>query len=88
MAKIKKQDGVSVTRYETECFYVDIIETVSEFEAWLTEKHCGVSDLMFGCPKEQSHGTLSLEHFLHMVEENLDDYIYEYYADHDNGWRD
>lgn len=86
---MKKSENISITRYETECFYVFITETEAEFEAWLTEKTMGVSNLMFGCPKYQpSFGTLTLDTFLGYVEESLDDYIDAYYAEHVNGWRD
>ena len=90
MKKImKKSENINITRYETDCFYVFVMESESEFEAWLTEKTMGISNLMFGCPKYQpSFGTLTLKDFLADVEECLDDYINEYYAEHFNGWRD
>ena len=86
---MKIVNNVKITRYETECFWIDIIETEDMFEAWLTGKDYGVSNLMFGCPKEQSNGhNISADGFMELVENNLDDYIYSYYREYDNGWGD
>lgn len=83
---MKKMDNISITRFETECFYIDIIDKGDLFEAWLSGKGYGVSELMFGVFKEQP--TVEIDSFLEMVDGSLDDYEYDYYRKHDMGWDD
>ena len=73
--------NTKITRYERGYFYIDIIETGDEYEAWLTQKEYGFSLLMFGCPKEQQ----CYEDFCVMVDDNAGTYMrdYLYYAKHD-----
>ena len=73
---MKKMDNVSITRFETECFYIDIIDNGDKFEAWLTYKTDGVSNLMFGMYKDNE---IDFDLFCEIVEANLDEYRYEYY---------
>lgn len=68
-----------ITRYETGCFFIDIVDDGKTFEAWLTEKGTGASTLMFGLPKEQPTERIDFDCFLEIVEGNLDEYRYEYY---------
>lgn len=74
-----KITAYKITRYETESFFIDIVDDGNSFEAWLTEKGVGVSNLMFGIPKKQPTETIDFCRFLEIVEDNLDDYIYDYY---------
>ena len=61
--------------YDTEV-WIDIIEFDDMFEAWLTVKEYGISELMFGAPKEQKNfGVLTHENFVAMVQENLCEYV-------------
>lgn len=87
-----KKTNTQITRFETECFYIDIVETDSEFEAWLQEKHYGEATVMYGVPKHQKIGGENIdtdfELFCAMIESDLDDYIYEYYRKYANGWED
>lgn len=89
---MKKVENVQITRFETECFFIDIVEDEANFEAWLQEKQYGISSLMYGVPKHQvvRNETIDVDFdfFCEMIESDLDDYIYEYYAEYYNGWRD
>jgi hypothetical protein len=84
--------NVSIKRFETENFFIDIVEDEATFEAWLQEKHEGVASLMFGTPKEQYiKGKVfrtDLDLFCKVVEEDLDDYIYDYYRKYFDGCDD
>lgn len=79
-----KKTSAKITRFESGKWYVDIIETRTMFEAWLSRKDCGVSDLMFCSAKKQmdSDGNEweeDSDFFCEMVEVNLPEYkaIYE-----------
>ena len=78
---MKKVDNINITRLETECFYIDIVENKDShlFEAWLQGKDYGVSTLMFGYYAKDFDG------FCEIVEENLSDYIYDYYREYCDG---
>ena len=84
--KMKKLNNAKITRYEEGNFWIDIVESESEFEAWLQERHCGVSSLMFGFPKEQFTDGEKLvvdnDFFCELVEANLDEYIEDYIEDY------
>ena len=43
--------NTTITRFEEGDFWIDIIDCGDTWEAWLTRKDYGVSDLMFGCSK-------------------------------------
>ena len=79
-----KLTDTKITRYETECFFIDIVDDGKWFEAWLTEKESGISNLMFGMPNEQPTEMIDFDRFLEIVEDNLDDYIYDYYREGDD----
>lgn len=70
-----KKANQKVTRYEYESayglYYVDIIETETDYEARITGERSGLSSSMFGVPKEQNHR----KEFMSMVEVLLDEYI-------------
>lgn len=74
-----KQTDVKLTRYEAGDYWIDIVELPNEFESWITHKNYGVSDLMFGCPKQQQ----TLDSFIDLVRCNLADYIALYKEDHE-----
>jgi hypothetical protein len=68
--------NINVTRYidygDGYGRWIDIIEFDDEFEAWITCIQDGISDLMFGAPKEQSNGeVMDYDGFVEMVEANL-----------------
>lgn len=70
-----KKANQKITRYEYESvyglYYVDIIETETEYEAWITGERSGLSSLMFGLLKEQN----ARKEFMSIVEVLLDEYI-------------
>lgn len=65
-----KKTGAKITRYESGDYYVDVVELDNVYEAHITRKGYGVTDFMFGAPKEQQ----SLKKFVEIVEANLDEY--------------
>jgi len=77
--------------YDTEEYYVDIIEKYDSFEAWITGKNYGVSALMFGSAKQNYFHDCPYEvtkkEFIKTVESNLRyeiaAYYDEYYADYE-----
>ena len=87
-----KKTDVKITRFETECFWIDIVETETDFEAWLQSKEIGISKLMYGIPKHQTIGNdildVDFDFFCAMIEADKEDYIYEYYRTEYNGWED
>lgn len=56
---------------EYEGFLIDIVETDTDFEAWIYQKQNGVKMFMFGIPQEQQ----SKEVFLNVVKPTLLEYI-------------
>ena len=64
--------NIQITRYEDGDFYVDIIDNGPDFEAWLTAKEYGVSEMLMACPKDQENGCdVDFYAFLSMVEYTL-----------------
>lgn len=61
-----------ITRYEDGDFYVDIVESRIDFEAWLCRKDYGVAEMLIACPKEQPNG-IDVDYFafVSMVESTL-----------------
>ena len=53
MNKYKPVTDIKITRYESGDFWVDIIDKPDVYEAWLSHKKMGVSDMMFGECKHQ-----------------------------------
>lgn len=73
-----------ITRFTDGKYLIDIVETRSEFEAWIRRSDCGVSDLMFGVPKKQNPEAekTTFDEFVEMVEANLPFYKKTYVEDH------
>ena len=71
---MKKLNDISITRYESGDFYIDITETDNTREAWLRHKDCGISELMFSMEIKQADGITSYGWFLDIVEANLPAY--------------
>ena len=65
-----KKTSAKVTRFESGKWWVDVIETRTMYEAWLTRKAYGCSTLMFGYFKKD----MSYDTFCEIVEANLDEY--------------
>lgn len=84
---MKKVDNiVKITRFEEWKFWIDIIETEDEFEAWITQKNYSISQFMFGTFKKQDNGhDVNFDDFVEMVEANLDDDII-YYLEEQKKW--
>ena len=72
-----KKTTIKMTRYEHGEYYIDIIETAENYEAWIVGKNIGLESLMFGMPKEQQ----TCKEFLEIVEANLEDEIIYYEGD-------
>ena len=70
---------IKITRYEKDGFWIDIVDKTEDWEAWFTAKEYGVSDLIFGWPKNQSS---SYEEFLGAVDANFDEYAELYMINH------
>ena len=74
---------IKITRYEQDGFWIDIVENTEDFEAWLTAKNYGISQLMFGVPKKQpTWGDIQHDIFLELVENNFDEYAELYMINH------
>lgn len=75
-----ERTDTKIIRFKHGDFFVDIVELDDMYEAWLRHKNYGISDMMFGDPKEYG----DLNWFLDLVEANLDEYeegYMEEYAD-------
>lgn len=68
-----EKTNIKIVRYEYGSFWIDVVEQNGEYEAWLTHKDYGVSDLMFGLNKE-----IGMKHFLSVVESIVDKFIKSY----------
>ena len=73
-----KKANAKITRYQQGKFYIDIVDNGKGFEAWITGKKYGVSDLMFGMPKKQATEDITEEHFLELVEASFSEYAAGY----------
>lgn len=81
-----KKTNQKITRYEHGDYYIDIVENEDSFEAWITGKKYGTSELMYGSLKKQPrciYGDTTRPIFLEMVENSLhfDNYIEDYEQD-------
>ena len=86
---MKKVNSTTITRFETECFWIDIVDDGTVLEAWLCGKSDGISELMFGYSKDQGNGrVLTQNEFLEDVEAELDYYRYAYYRKYYDGMDD
>lgn len=76
-----KKTNQKITRFEDGDFYIDIVESESDFEAWITKKEYGLSALMFGVPRKQDGADdVSFASFCELIESNLDDHKANYIA--------
>lgn len=72
--------NIQITRFKDYNYWVDIIDTGENYEAWLSHKDMGIGELMFGVPKVQSDGrTISYDEFCDMVKINLPEHK-KYYS--------
>lgn len=72
---LKREDGGE------DVFIVEVMETETEYEAWIRLQSYGVSMLMFGSPKVQpAFGEVSYDDFISLVESNIQEYA-ELYID-------
>ena len=70
-----------VTRYADNEFFVDVVETATMLDAWLSHKSYGISDYMFGVPKKRANcPDMTMTFFLEVVQNNLPEYE-KYYAE-------
>ena len=82
MSKLKRTN-TKIIRFEYDDFWVDVVEHEDYYEAWLTKKGYGISDMMFGELKEYG----DLNHALSLFEANIEEYIEGYideYVDFDD----
>lgn len=66
--------NTTITRYASGEWYIDIVESRDTYEAWLQHRRFGVSELMFGMPKEQQ----TRDEFMECVSAVLPDYKASY----------
>lgn len=73
---MKRMTGRKTTTYQADGdWYIDIVETEDEFEAWIWMGSCGVKSLMYGSPKQQVWGIMTRKYFFEMVKINWIDYV-------------
>lgn len=84
-----KKTNHKITRYDHKNFYIDIVETKTDFEYWLTEKGYGISTFVYGFPKKQPYTgeTETFNSFLDTIKATITDDIY-YYLLEKNKWED
>lgn len=56
-------------------WYIDVVETPDEFEAWIWMEPYGHKSFMWGEPKEQSCGTTTRKEFMSRVKALWSDYV-------------
>lgn len=56
-------------------WYIDVVETPDEFEAWIWMEPYGHKSFMWGQPKEQSYGIVTRKEFMDMVKVSWIDYV-------------
>lgn len=60
-------------RYNGTSYWITVIETATEFEAWIQKSDEGIAALMFGIPKHQANGeTMTYDGFIELIDGNLD----------------
>ena len=59
-------------------WYIDIVETDDEFEAWIWMEPYSHKSFMWGEPKEQSCGTTTRKEFMSRVKTLWSDYVGRY----------
>lgn len=68
-----------IVRYADGEFLVDIVDTATMYDAWLSHESYGISDHMFGVPKKSDNCTdMTMALFLEMVQNNLPEYKQNY----------
>lgn len=74
--KMKRVTGRKTRTYHADGdWYIDIVETEDEFEAWIWMGSYGVKSLMWGSPKQQVWGIVTRKDFLDMVKAQWADYV-------------
>ena len=69
----------NITRYSDGEFLVDIVDTATMYEAWLSHKSYGISDYMFGVPKKSDNcPDMTMAFFLEIVQGNLPEHEQSY----------
>lgn len=64
--------NIQITRFKDGHYWVDIIDTGENYEAWLARKDMGTAQHMFSVPKIKGDGrTVSYDEFCEMVKINL-----------------
>ena len=53
-----KEIKTNIRRFESDEYYIDIIETENEFEYWLHLKNYGMATFKYGMPKKQPNGDI------------------------------
>lgn len=56
-------------------WYIDVVETPDEFEAWIWMEPYSHKSYMWGRPKEQSYGIVTRKEFMDMVKASWIDYV-------------
>jgi len=56
--KFMKEIKTNIRRFESDNYYIDIIETEDEFEYWLHRKDYCMASFIYGMPKKQSNGNI------------------------------
>ena len=69
-----RRTNAKITRYADGDFFVDIVDTATMFDAWLSHQSYGVSEYMFGAPKNGNGYEMTHTEFLEMVQNNLPEY--------------
>ena len=79
---MKRMTGRKTTTYQADGdWYIDIIETEDEFEAWIWMGSYGIKSLMWGEPKQQVWGVVTRKDFIGRVKTLWTDYIEGYLED-------
>lgn len=67
-----KKTKDKITRYIDGDFIIEIVESETEFDAWIGHRNYGVFIEMFGVPKKQLENTFTYAEFRDMVAADLD----------------
>ncbi len=82
-----KKTNIKTTAFECKGgFMCDVVETDTEFQAWLYHKSYGTKELMFGVASDGSGmradgvpvGPTNIDEFVSLIEFNIDEYIEDY----------
>lgn len=81
---MKEMKSIRTTTFASGNYRIDIVESRTEYEAWIYHKDYGVKDFMFGTDKNQAAYIKSFEEFTDMVEANLPVYKKSYHERHED----